>query len=288
MTSGTLSPPKPTCVTLGGSSVNMRKLSDLMNLRGRVALITGGAGHVGRAAAAALSELGCRVVLVDLAEAQPEAAANEIHRSFGAECFGLNCDIADGNAVRAIPAQLDRYNGRLDILINCAALVGSKELEGWIAPFDGQSETAWRKALEVNLTAPFLLCQALSPALKSSGHGSIINIGSIYGIAAPDWSLYEGTGMGNPAAYAASKAGLLQLTRWLAATLAPGVRVNAITPGGISRGQPSDFVQKYERRTPLARMGREEDLLGAIAYFASDLSGYVTGHNLVVDGGWTI
>jgi NAD(P)-dependent dehydrogenase (short-subunit alcohol dehydrogenase family) len=104
----------------------------------------------------------------------------------------------------------------------------------------------------------------------------------------PDVGLYDGTQMGNPAAYAASKGGLLQLTRWLATVLAPGVRVNAISPGGVWRGQPEEFHQRYVARTPLRRMAREEDLKGAVAYLASDLSTYVTGHNLVVDGGWTV
>jgi NAD(P)-dependent dehydrogenase (short-subunit alcohol dehydrogenase family) len=103
----------------------------------------------------------------------------------------------------------------------------------------------------------------------------------------PDMRLYEGTGMGSPAAYAASKGGLLQLTRWLATVLAPTIRVNAVTPGGILRGQPQVFRERYIARTPLGRMGSEEDLQGAVAYLASDLSAYVTGHNLVVDGGWT-
>ena len=101
-------------------------------------------------------------------------------------------------------------------------------------------------------------------------------------------ALYDGTDLGNPAAYAASKGGLLQLTRWMATVLAPSVRVNAITPGGIWRQQPDRFVRRYEASTPLGRMANEEDFKGAVAYLASDLSGYVTGHNLVVDGGWTI
>jgi NAD(P)-dependent dehydrogenase (short-subunit alcohol dehydrogenase family) len=103
----------------------------------------------------------------------------------------------------------------------------------------------------------------------------------------PDLSLYEETNLGNPAAYAATKGGLLQLTRWLATVLAPDVRVNAISPGGVWRNQPEDFLKRYVAKTPLRRMATEEDLKGAVAYLASDLSAYVTGHNLVVDGGWT-
>jgi NAD(P)-dependent dehydrogenase (short-subunit alcohol dehydrogenase family) len=176
---------------------------------------------------------------------------------------------------------------RLDILVNCAGLIGAAELPGWGTPFDEQRSDTWRKALEVNLTAAFVLTQASASVLAASGHGSVINVASIYGMVGPDMRLYHGMPMGNPAAYAASKGGLLQLTRWVATALAPRVRVNAITPGGVWRGQPDAFRQRYEERTPLGRMAREEDLKGAVAFLASDLSAYVTGHNLVVDGGWT-
>ena len=150
-----------------------------------------------------------------------------------------------------------------------------------------QSTEAWRLALEVNLTAPFVLAQACAPALSQTGHGSIININSIYGMVGPDMSLYKETSMGNPAAYAASKGGLMQLTRWLATTLAPRVRANSITSGGVWRNQPEAFTSRYTERTPLKRMATEEDLKGAVAYLASDLAAYVTGQNLIVDGGWT-
>jgi NAD(P)-dependent dehydrogenase (short-subunit alcohol dehydrogenase family) len=124
--------------------------------------------------------------------------------------------------------------------------------------------------------------------LKKSKAGSIINIASIYGAYAPDYSLYEGTSMGNPAGYSASKGGLIQLTRWLSTTVAPDICVNSISPGGIWRKQPEKFVKRYERRTPLARMATEEDFKGVIAYLISDMSAYVTGQNIVVDGGWSV
>jgi NAD(P)-dependent dehydrogenase (short-subunit alcohol dehydrogenase family) len=114
----------------------------------------------------------------------------------------------------------------------------------------------------------------------------VINIASIYGLYGPDWSLYENTRMGNPAAYAVSKGGMIQLTRWLSTTIAPHVRVNTISPGGIFRNQPDEFVQKYNRKVPLGRMATEEDFRGAIGFLASDLSAYITGQNLMVDGGW--
>ena len=181
---------------------------------------------------------------------------------------------------------LDRF-GRLDVLVNFAAFVGTSNLQGWVTDFAHQQSEPWRSALELNLTVPFLLTQSCAEALAQSGHGSVINVASIYGVLGPDMSLYEGTPMGNPAAYAASKGGLLQLTRWLSTVMALQVRVNALTPGGIMRGQPASFQERYVKRTPLARMGTEEDMMGAAAYLASDLSAYVTGQNIIVDGGWT-
>ena len=265
----------------------MKSLKELMNLEGRVALITGGGGHIGAALCEALAELGAAVVVLDRMEESCADVARRIHETYGVETLPLIVDLTDEKAVRSVPeTALDRF-GRLDILVNCAALVGTSELKGWTTPFLEQSADTWRLALEVNLTAAFVLVQACAEALAASGHGSVINIGSIYGMVGPDMRLYENT-MGNPAAYAASKGGLLQLTRWLATVLAPDVRVNAITPGGVWRNQPEDFHTRYMARTPLRRMATEEDLKGAVAYLVSDLSAYVTGHNLVVDGGWTV
>jgi NAD(P)-dependent dehydrogenase (short-subunit alcohol dehydrogenase family) len=265
-----------------------RSLRDLMKLDGRVALVTGGAGHVGRAAAEGLLELGATVVLLDRDGAACAAAVTALGPTAPAERLGsMVVDLEDEAAVRAVPAQVGQRYGGLDVLVNNAALVGTSDLDGWAVAFEKQSAATWRRALEVNLTAPFVLAQACAPLLAGSGHGAIVNIASIYGLVGPQPQLYEGTAIGNPAAYGASKGGLLQLTRWLAVTLAPSVRVNAIVPGGIERGQAPEFVRRYEERTPLGRMAREEDLKGAITYLASDLSAYVTGQALVVDGGWT-
>jgi len=264
-----------------------RRLADLMSLEGRVALVTGGAGHIGRACAGALAELGARVALADIDGAGCQVAATALHDEFGVETLAAATDLADEAVVRALPDTVTDAFERLDIIVTCAALVGTSELKGWAVPFTEQSSDTWRASLEINLTSVFALIQAAVPALQASGHGSIVNIASIYGVAGPDWRLYEGTELGNPAAYAAGKGGLLQMTRWLATTLAPGVRVNAVSPGGIARGQDDSFVARYEARTPLDRLGTEDDIKGAVAYLAGDAAAYVTGHNLVVDGGWT-
>lgn len=258
-----------------------------MDLRGRVALVTGGAGNLGRAIGAALAELGATVVVLDLDGDAAVAVAQSLRVSHDVPTLPLTIDLADDAEVRTVAAAVLERFGRIDILVNNAALVGTAELKGWAVPFDEQTAETWRLALEVNLTGPFILAQLCREALVASGHGSIINIGSIYGMAGPDMSLYRDTALGNPAAYAASKGGLLQLTRWLSTTLAPGVRANAISLGGVLRNQPASFLERYVARTPLTRMATEEDVKGAVAFLASDASAYVTGHNLVVDGGWT-
>lgn len=265
----------------------MKSLKELRDLKGRVALITGGTGHIGVACGEALAELGAAIVVLDRVEDSCARVAETLRDRVDVATMPLPVDLTEEDAVRKVSSKILKYFGRLDILVNCAALVGTSELKGWATPFLTQDANTWRLALEVNLTAPFVLVQTCAEALAASGHGSVINIGSIYGMLGPDLSLYENTSMGSPAAYAASKGGLLQLTRWLATVLAPKVRVNALSIGGVWRNQPAAFHERYLARTPLNRMAVEEDIKGAVAFLASDLSAYMTGQNLVVDGGWT-
>lgn len=263
----------------------MTDLKKLMDLSGKRAVVTGGAGHLGRAFAATLAELGAAVALVDRNSDALDTAVEEVSQKYGAMASGYTCDLEqEAERDRLIEALLK--DGPVDILVNNAAFVGSSDLTGWSTDFENQSIDTWRRAMEVNVTAAFHLCQKLAPTMRKQSGASIINIASIYGQWGPDWSLYEGTQLANPAAYGASKGGLIQLSRWLATTLAPDIRVNAISPGGISRGQPASFVEKYEQRVPLGRMAEEDDFRGALAFLASDMSKYVTGQILAVDGGW--
>lgn len=264
----------------------MRDLKTLMDMTGRRVLITGGAGHLGRTMGDSLAELGAEVLLVDVPGAPTQRVADEIAMRRGVNVTSFDCDLEDANARVALAAQI--APGGLSVLVNNAAFVGTSGLTGWAEPFESQSVETWRRAIEVNLTAGFHLCQLFAPALKIGPGGSIINIGSIYGQLGPDYALYEGTGMSNPAAYGASKGGVIQFTRWLSTTLAPEVRVNVICPGGVARSQARNFVERYSARTPLRRMATEEDFRGAIAYLSSDLSEYVTGQVLSVDGGWSV
>jgi NAD(P)-dependent dehydrogenase (short-subunit alcohol dehydrogenase family) len=263
-------------------------LKEIMNLSGRLALVTGATGSIGRIMALTLAEMGADLLLLDLPASPFGQLREEISGLAQVNVDFLSCDLEDGGQRQSVIHTLVKSRRPLSILVNNAAFVGTSELKGWATSFAEQKTDTWRRAIEVNLTSVFELCQGLLPLLRSSRSASIINVGSIYGMAGPDWSLYEGTTMANPAAYAASKGGLIQLTRWLATTLAPEVRVNVISPGGVWRDQPASFVDKYCSRTPLGRMATEEDFAGAVAFLASDMSVYVTGHNLVVDGGWTV
>jgi len=266
----------------------MTTIAKLMNLKGRRALITGAAGHIGRVIAQTLAELGADLLLVDLPGTNYGTLIEEIERDWSVKVQIFNCDLElQGDRDRLVESILQQEGG-LDVLVNNASFAGAPGLQGWATDFEHQTVETWRRALEVSLTAAFDLSKGFAPLLRQSKGGSIINISSIYGSYGPDYRLYTGTEMGNPAAYGAAKGGLIQLTRWLATTLAPRVRANVLSPGGVFRNQPEVFVERYEARTPLGRMATEDDFRGAIAYLASDLSLYVTGQNLAVDGGWGV
>ncbi len=260
-----------------------RSIRELSDMTGRCVLLAGGTGHIGLVAADALVELGARVAILDR---DADACASAVER-LGAAAVALPCDLADERDTRAAVHAAAQALGGVDVLVHTAALVGSTERAGWAVPLAEQSVEAWDDALRVNLTSAFVLVQEARSLLAASGRGSVVLFGSIYGLVGPDPALYAGTAMANPVAYGVSKAGVVQLARSLATQLAPSVRVNSISPGGVWRGQPEVFRERYDQRAPLGRMATEEDVKGAVAYLASDLSDYVTGHDLVVDGGWT-
>ena len=265
----------------------MKSVNQLMNLEGKCAVITGAGGKIGYEVALAIAELGGDLILIDFPGTDYTKLQNTIKLLGQGTVKTFDCDLENTDERSGLISKLLAENLPINILINNAGFVGTTDLEGWVTDFQNQSIETWRRAVEVNLTACFDLSKGLMPKIKNSGDGSIINISSIYGFLAPDYSLYESTSMGNPAAYAASKGGLIQLSKWMSTTLAPDIRVNTISPGGVFRNQPKEFIKRYENKTPLGRMATEEDLKGAIIFLASNLSSYVTGHNLIVDGGWS-
>ena len=267
----------------------MACIREQIDLKGRVAVITGGAGYLGRVMADTLAEAGADIAIVDINSERIDGVCGDLQQHWNVKTLALKVDLEQEEQVRAIPVAVVKALGRLDILINNAAFVGTSNLSGWGVPFEEQKTPTWRRALEVNLTAVFELTQASVPYLRASGHGCIINTASIYGIVGPDPRLYTDLPkMFNPAAYASSKGGLVQFTKWCATVLAPDIRVNAITPGGIFRNQNPKFLERYEFRCPLKRMAHEDDFIGATIFLASDLSKYVTGQNIIVDGGFSV
>jgi NAD(P)-dependent dehydrogenase (short-subunit alcohol dehydrogenase family) len=266
----------------------LKTIQELISLKGRRALITGATGNIGKNFAITIAELGGDLVLTDIPGSDYSNLKKEIGEISDVDIETFDCQLEDAESRAQLILFVMNSNKSLNILINNAAFVGTSDLSGWATDFESQTIETWMRALEVNLTAGFDLCKGLSKKLQSSRSGSIINIASIYGSNAPDYSLYEGTNMANPAAYSASKGGLIQLTRWLSSTMAPTVRVNSISFGGLLRNQNQKFIQRYIQQIPLDRMACEEDVKGIICYLASDMSLYVTGQDFIVDGGWSV
>jgi NAD(P)-dependent dehydrogenase (short-subunit alcohol dehydrogenase family) len=264
------------------------------SLEGRVAVVTGALGLLGRHHCQALARAGATLVATDLDPAGCLDLADELAEAHGRPAIGHGADVAVPASVRGLcDAVLDRL-GRVDVLVNNAAVNEKVEDPGTGAPltFEGYPLEEWEQVLRVNVTGTFLCCQAFGAEMARAGRGSIVNIASTYGIVAPDQSLYrraDGTQtFFKSAAYPTTKGAVLALTRYLAAYWGrSGVRVNALSPGGVENGQDPHFVARYAERTPLGRMAAASDYEGAIVYLASDASAYVTGANLVVDGGWT-
>jgi NAD(P)-dependent dehydrogenase (short-subunit alcohol dehydrogenase family) len=268
------------------------------DLGGRVAIVTGGAGMLGRQHAEVIAEAGGHPVLVDLSAAEPERVASEIEARFGRAVLGVPADITSPTDVRgAVDLTLERF-GRIDILINNASLTvrgGAERLAGYFAPFEEYSLDLWQRSLDVGLTGAFLMCQAAGRVFVERGGGVILNIASTAGVVGPDHRIYDGITdpysgqpFNTPIAYSATKAGILGMTRYLATYWAQkNVRVNALSPGGVFDGHSDRFVENYSYRVPLARMADRSEYKGAVLFLISDASSYMTGANLIVDGGWT-
>lgn len=261
---------------------------DMFRLDGRVAVVTGGAGLLGMQHAIALADFGAHVVLADL----NQDACDERARSLSAEretrVLGCACDVTLRPSWEALLERVLSEFGRVDVLVNNAAFTNQSRSANYALPFSEFPVEDWNRILEVNLTGTFLGCQVLGAQMLEQKSGSIVNIASLYGVVSPNHRMYPGTGVAQPVAYSVSKSAVVSLTRYLAALWGDqGVRVNCITPGGIFDRHNELFLSRYSALSPMGRMAEKEEMRGALIYLASAASSYCTGHNLVVDGGWT-
>ncbi|GAB4580895.1 MAG: SDR family oxidoreductase [Anaerolineales bacterium] len=271
----------------------MPKIQDLFNLSNRTAIVTGGVGLLGKQFAKTLAEAGATVVVADLsAQAAVDYAEELTHAGYRA--LGVGLDVTDPESAQRTVELAARAGGRLDILVNSAALDPKFEpgkAEHHTNAFENYPLEQWNEALNVNLTGMFLMCQAAARVMKAQGKGSIINICSTYGLAGPDQRIYERPGEPpryKPVYYSVTKAGVLGLTRYIATYYAgTAIRCNALTPGGVYNHHDELFVKHYSYRTVMGRMAEKHEMNGALLFLASDASSYMTGGNLVVDGGWT-
>jgi NAD(P)-dependent dehydrogenase (short-subunit alcohol dehydrogenase family) len=263
----------------------------MFDLHGRGALVTGGTGIIGTEVCRALAAHGANVAVVDLDASDTAHAADHLQSEYGVRATGIGCDVSDPAAVSEMVAQAKEDIGDLHILHNNAA-TKSDDLDAFFAPYEAYSLEEWRKIMRVNIDGMFLVSKAVGRRMIEQGDGgSIIQTASIYGIRGPDMRIYEGSKymdreINTPAVYSTSKGAVIALTRYLATTWAGyGIRVNTLTPGGIESGQNEVFQKKYGERVPLGRMAERDEMVGAVVYLASEAASYVTGHNLVVDGG---
>jgi NAD(P)-dependent dehydrogenase (short-subunit alcohol dehydrogenase family) len=271
--------------------ISYRKLFDL---HGKTAIVTGGAGILGRRFCAGLAEFGADVAVIDIDAKAAKDIAGGLIEQFGVKSIGIGCDITKPDSVKDIVEQVVSSLGNIHILHNNAASK-SDDLDAFFAPFEEYSLKQWREIMAVNIDGMFLVAQAVGKHMVERGDGgSIIQTSSIYGIMAPDQRIYEGSfhmdrSINTPAVYSTSKAAVIGLTKYLAAYWADkGIRVNTLTPGGVESGQNETFKQRYSARIPLGRMAKADEMVSALIYLASDASSYVTGQNIIVDGGLTV
>jgi NAD(P)-dependent dehydrogenase (short-subunit alcohol dehydrogenase family) len=268
--------------------------NDLFSVESRTIVITGGMGQLGACFAIALLERGARVSILDAPDAidRNEATFGEWSRSDRLACFATDVTRRE-QLKKSLDATL-QVLGEPVGLVTCAAIDAPPGASGRDnQPVESYPESIWRQVIDVNLTGVFLTCQVFGERMAQSGRGSIVNVSSIYGLVSPDQRLYEyrqaqGEEFHKPASYSASKGALPNLGRHLATHWArKGVRVNTLTFGGVYNGQAREFVDGYEKRTPMGRMARPDEYVGAVIFLLSDASSYMTGSDLIVDGGWT-
>lgn len=256
----------------------------IFDVSGRVVVLTGACGLIGRKIAAELNARGAHLVLADLGRSDPEGFARTLPAA-STRAIGVACDVGRAEEVRALVAAAQKEFARVDVLINAHQYKPSGFLSAKAESFP---EELWDAIINANLKGTFLTCRDFGKIMLDQGKGAIINFASTYGIVSSNPALYEDNSMGNPLAYSASKGGVVMLTKYLGVYWAKrGVRVNCLTPHGVWNNHEPAFVERFSRMSPMGRLMQVDEVVGAVLYLASDASNYVTGTNLLVEGGWT-
>lgn len=264
---------------------------ELFSLKNKTAVVTGALGLIGKEHCKALSEAGANVVVADI----DGSKCSELAKTLSTESIGVSLDVTKKDSIQSLRDNVLKKFRHIDVLVNNAAINDMFEdpkAATEQSKFENYPLELWQKSIDVNLTGVFLCSQILGFEMAKQKSGSIINIASTYGITAPDQSLYiekDGTqSFYKPPAYSATKGAVIMFTKYLAAYWGKdGIRVNTLTPGGVENNQDEFFIEKYSSKTPLGKMAKPSDYKGALIFLASDASSYMTGANLIVDGGWT-
>ena len=271
----------------------MTEFSNLFDLTGRTVLVTGAAGLQGQRVTRGLAAHGANIAVVDIASDGAIDLAAKLSGEYDVKAEPFVCDVSQPDSVAEMAGRVIDEFGAIHVLHNNAA-GKTADVADFFAPFEEFSYRVWQEIMDVNIGGMFLVAQAVGKHMVDRGEGgSIIQTASTYGLVGPDFRIYEGSQylgheITTPAVYSASKAAVVGLTRYLATYWGQqNIRVNTLVPGGIESGQNQHFVDNYGSRTPLGRMARADEMVGAVVYLASDASSYMTGQELIVDGGWT-
>jgi NAD(P)-dependent dehydrogenase (short-subunit alcohol dehydrogenase family) len=261
--------------------IDFRKKFDLTD---KVIIITGGCGLIGKAFNEACAQFGASVVVADIENAQPLTYAGELEKRHGRPMLGVPVDVADKSSVQnLLKITLEKF-GKVNGLINGH----QNKTNSFFQKFEEYTEENWDAVVDTNLKGTFLTCQVIGTWMTQNGGGAIINIPSTYSVVAPNQNLYKGTSLGCPAAYSASKGGVMALSQYLSTYWAEkNVRVNQITPHGVWNNHEKQFEENFANFTPLRRLSYNHEVAPAAVFLLSDAATYITGHNLMVDGGWT-
>jgi NAD(P)-dependent dehydrogenase (short-subunit alcohol dehydrogenase family) len=257
---------------------------DIFSLKDKVVLVTGSVGLLGLRMCQALCEYDAKVVMTDINKKKLISASSELHKRFPGKVLSIYIDIVDEKSVRdGLKKALD-FSGSVDVLINNAYPYNKH----YGRVYEDIEFRDWRENVDMHLNGYFNVTHKVSKVMMKQRRGNIINIASIYGAVGPHFGIYKGLGITMPSEYSAIKGGIINFTRYLATYLAPyNIRVNSVSPGGIYDKQSPRFVERYCKEVPLGRMASPQDIVGGVIYLASDASSYVTGQNLMIDGGWS-